>query len=317
MQTQNFYQKMSDGIDVSVNRWLPDEGQEIKGIVQLVHGMVEHAIRYDRLGSILAENGWVLSAHDQRGHGKTARRAEQEGKGMFGLLAEKDGFNRVVKDVDEVIIKVKSDFPGKETILLGHSFGSFVSQSYIENYAANINGCVLCGTAGPRVPLATAGEFCARFIALFHGKKAHSEFLRKMAFGGYTKHIPHAVNGQEWLSRDPTNVQVYLDDKWCGFNPTVGFYCDMMYGLKTIHKAANMKKIPCSLPVFFIFGSEDPVGDYGKTIKKLIAIYKRNGMTDVSFKEYPGARHELFNERNRDEVTADLLQWINSRNHKR
>jgi alpha-beta hydrolase superfamily lysophospholipase len=316
MQTQNFYQKMNDGTEISVNRWLPDEGQEIKGIVQLIHGMVEHAVRYDRLGSILAENGWVLSAHDLRGHGKTALRAEQKGTGMFGFLAEKDGFNRVVNDVDEIIMKVKNDFSGKKTVLLGHSFGSFIAQSYIENHAAHIDACVLCGTAGPQRALTTVGALCARFTALLHGKKAHSDFLWKTAFGGYTKRIPDAKNGQEWLSRDTSDVQMYLDDKWCGFNPTVGFYCDMTYGLKKIHKTSNMKKIPCGLPVFIIFGSDDPVGSYGKTIKKLIEIYKKNGMTDVTFKEYPGARHELFNEWNRDEVTADFLAWINSRNQK-
>jgi alpha-beta hydrolase superfamily lysophospholipase len=310
MRTQNFFQTMDDGAEISVNRWIPDEGVKIRGIVQLSHGMVEHAMRYDRLGSILAENGYVFSAHDHRGHGKTAERAEQTGKGGFGILADKDGFYRVVKDVDEVTEKVKKDFPGMKTILLGHSFGSFVAQAYIENYASHIDACILCGTAGPRIAMMKSGKIVAEIISAFRGRNATSPMLKKMAFGAYTKRIPDAVNGQEWLNRDKDAVQLYLDDKWCGFNPSIGFFCDMMGGLCRIHKPEEMKKIPQDLPVFIIYGGDDPVGDYGKTVQALYNIYLANGMKHVSIKEYPGARHELFNEINRDEVIEDVLSFI-------
>jgi alpha-beta hydrolase superfamily lysophospholipase len=313
MQMQSFYQKMSDGMEISVNRWVPDKGCKIKGIVQLSHGMIEHAMRYDRLGSVLAENGWIFSAHDLRGHGKTAQKAEQDGKGMFGMLAEKKGFDRVVEDLDEIIARVKTDFPGNKVVLLGHSFGSFVAQSFIETYGSRIDACVLCGTAGPRIPLVTTGGYVAHLIALFRGKAYKSAFLEKIAFGSYTKRIPDAVNGQEWLSCDKKNVQLYLDDKWCGFKPTASFYCDMMYGLKKIHSASNMKKIPQTMPVLIVYGGADPVGDYGKTVKDLFTIYKKNGMSDVTIKEYPEDRHEIFNEVDKDTVTNDFLAWINSR----
>lgn len=304
---------MSDGAEVSVNRWIPDEGRKINGIVQLSHGMAEHAMRYDRLGSILADNGWVFSAHDHRGHGKTAQQAERDGSGMFGLLAEKDGFDRVVQDVDEVIAGVKTSFPGYKIVLLGHSFGSFVAQSYIETYGSHIDACVLCGTAGPRPLTVMTGSLAAHFIALFKGKKYRSPLLKSLSFGAYTKRIPDSVNGQEWLSRDKDNVQMYLDDKWCGFNPTVSFYCDMIHGLGKVHTASNMKKIPQDMPVRIIYGGEDPVGGYGKTVKKLFDVYRKNGMTDVSMKEYPEDRHEIFNETDKDVVTDDFLAWINSR----
>ncbi|HAH62210.1 MAG TPA: alpha/beta hydrolase [Treponema sp.] len=304
---------MSDGTEVSVNRWIPDEGSKINGIVQLSHGMAEHAMRYDRLGSILADNGWIFSAHDHRGHGKTAQHAERNGSGMFGMLAEKGGFDRVVQDIDEVIAGAKTSFPGYKVVLLGHSFGSFAAQSYIETYGSHIDACVLCGTAGPNHMLVLAGTAAAHLTALFRGKKYCSPFLKHLAFGAYTKHIPDTVNGQEWLSRDKDNVQMYLEDKWCGFNPTVSFYCDMMYGLRKVHTAANMKKIPQNLPALIAYGSEDPVGGYGKTVKKLFDVYRRNGMTDVTLKEYPEDRHEIFNEIDKDTVTDDFLAWINSR----
>jgi Lysophospholipase len=311
MRMQNFYQKMSDGAEISVNRWLPDEGREIRGIVQLNHGMVEHAVRYDRLGSVLAENGWVFSAHDMRGHGKTAQKAEADGTGMFGMIAEKKGFDRAVSDLNEVITRCRNDFPDKKLILLGHSFGSFIAQSYLETYGGSIDACVLSGTAGPRRMTMFAGKMVARSIALFKGKKHVSSVLHTMAFGSYTKRIPGAVNGQEWLSRNEENVRLYLNDKWCGFNPTVSFYIDMMTGLGKVHDTSNMKKIPRNIPVLFIYGSDDPVGGYGKTVQKLASLYRKNGMTDVTVREYPQDRHELFNETDRDRVTDDFLAWIN------
>ncbi|MFA6855601.1 MAG: alpha/beta hydrolase [Treponema sp.] len=313
MQMQSFYQKMSDGMEISVNRWIPDKDHNINGIVQLCHGMMEHAMRYDRLGSILAENGWIFCAYDQRGHGKTAQKAESDGTGMFGMLAEKDGFNRVTGDLNEVIIRIKNDFPEKKVVLLGHSFGSFVSQAYIETYGSHIDACALCGTSGPRIPLVMAGSFTAHIVALFKGRKYCSPFLKHMAFGSYTKHISNSVNGLEWLSRDKSNVQMYMDDKWCGFDPTTGFFCDMAQGLKKIHAASNLKKIPHTLPVLIAYGSEDPVGDYGKSVKNLFHIYRKNGITDVTLKEYPEDRHEIFNEIDKDTVTNDFLLWINSR----
>ena len=134
MQMENFFQTMNDGTEIAVNRWKPDNDEDIKAVIQLSHGMLEHSLRYDRLGSILAEQGYVLNAHDHRGHGRTAQNAEQKCVGMFGKLANKDGFNKVVSDLDEVILKLKSDFPGKKVILLSHSFGSFVAQSYMEKF---------------------------------------------------------------------------------------------------------------------------------------------------------------------------------------
>lgn len=301
---------MSDGFDVAVTRWIPDA--QIKGIVQLAHGMVEHVLRYDRFGSILAENGWLLNAHDMRGHGRTAEHSVENGTGSFGFLAAKNGFNRVTDDVREVIQKVRADFPGKKLVLFGHSFGSFVTQNFIEEYAGYIDACIMAGTAGPRLPLTFFGTMLARCIVFFRGKKYVSPFLEKTVFGAYTKRIPDAQNGHEWLSRDKTAVDMYIGDQWCGFNPSAQFYCDMMAGLFKIHQLKNMKKIPHGLPVFILYGSEDPVGDYGKTVQDLCVAYRKNGMTDVVVKEYAGARHELLNEINKEEVEGDIVSYLNA-----
>lgn len=314
MRTESFFQKMSDGTEVSVNRWLPDDGAEVKGILALSHGMVEHAMRYDRFGCDMVDAGWILSAHDHRGHGRTAQKAEQEGTGKFGLLAKEGGFERVVQDLDEVIVKLSSDIPDKDVFLLGHSFGSFVAQSYIETKTCvnHITGCILCGTAGPERLKIGAGVKACRMMRKIKGAEGYSSLLEKLAFGANCKKIKDLKTPSDWLSRDEVSVQLYRDDAWCQFRPTVQFFCDLMGGMQKVHSISNIINIPTSLPILSIHGTADPVGNYGKSVETLIKTYKRCGIKDVTMKGYEGARHELLNETNRDEVVRDILQWLNS-----
>ncbi len=311
MNTTSFFQTMSDGTEISVTRWIPDG--EVKGVVQLSHGMAEHSMRYDRLGSVFAENGYVLSAHDHRGHGRTAQKAEQKGTGGFGYLADRKGFIKIESDALEVLKKLKEDFPGKKTCLLGHSFGSFVAQALMEDYGNEYDCAILCGTAGPRRLLILGGEFLAFFNILFLGKKHKSNFLNKISFGSYLKHIENPGTDFDWLSKSEMNVNMYMADQWCGFVPSAGFFRDMYDGFTKIHKRRNMKKIPKSLPVLFIYGKEDPVGDYGKTVELLAQDYRDNGMQDITVIPYETLRHEIFNEVESDKVIADCLDWISKR----
>ena len=170
MLVKSFTLKMNDGMEIFLNRWEPDNPEDIKGIVQLHHGIAEHSMRYDRLGSVLSENGYVLNAYDMRGHGKTVENAQKKGNGVVAQLAKNDGFSRVVEDLSFIIDSYKKDFPGKKIILLGHSFGSFVSQGYIEKYGKNIDGCILCGTSGPQIPLAQFGRIICGLVKGIKGQ---------------------------------------------------------------------------------------------------------------------------------------------------
>lgn len=310
MQTKSFFKTMSDGMEIWTNRWAPAEDTEIKGVIQLHHGLAEHSMRYDRLGSILAENGFVLNAYDFRGHGRTAENAKSKNTGDFGILAEKDGFNRVVEDLNEQIENLKNDYPGKKVILLGHSFGSFVSQGYIEKYSDKIDGCILCGTAGPERLKIGSGKILVDLIKAVKGARTVSPFVIKTAFGPYNKKIQNPKTPNDWISKNPLNVQMYEMDEWCGFQLPLGFFSDMMSGLKQIHNPSNIKKISCNLPVFFIYGKEDPVGAYGKSINRLFNIYKKNGIKSLEIKAYESLRHELFNEEEKEIVEKDVLTWI-------
>lgn len=312
MTTSSFFQTMRDGIQVSVNRWIPDG--EIKGIVVINHGMAEHALRYDRLGCVLAENGYVVSAHDQRGHGKTAERAIENGTGMFGYVADKNGFYALRDDLKEVILKIKEDYPDKNVFLLGHSWGSMVSQGFIEEYGEMLKGVILSGTRGPHQLVSYGGKFLASLTYLFGQKKKKSPFLNKMAFGPYCKRIENPKTPNDWLSRDEQNVMMYMEDEWCGFVPTSEFFRTMTDMLTKIHSKKAMKKVPCNLPVLFMTGSEDPVSEYTRTVNLLEKIYTENGVKDVTNKIWKDDRHEIFNEVDKEEVTEYALNWINSHN---
>lgn len=313
MQTKNFYQTMKDGTEIYVNRWLPDEGDDVKAVIVLSHGMLEHSLRYDRVGSELAEKGYVFSAHDHRGHGRTAYNAEQKGTGEFKVLAKKDGFNKVESDLEEMIEKAKADFPGKKIVLLGHSFGSFVSQAYIERNSGKIDGCILCGSAGPRNAAVSAGLFISALMLPFHDYNTESEFLQKLAYSGYFKRIPEKKNGFEWISKSEMNQEMYMNDSWCGGTASFEFFRDMFKGLKDIHKPKNMKKISADLPIFLIAGGDDPVGGYGKTLENLVSIYKKNGVKEVELKIYEGYRHEILNEEISDKVIDDMAGFIENK----
>ena len=310
MMMKSFMLKMDDGYELSINRWQPDTEEELKGVLQLHHGLAEHSLRYDRFGSVLAENGWVLNAYDMRGHGRSAENAEKNGTGIFGKLADKKGFDRAVLDLKAVTENLKKDFPGKKTILMGHSFGSFVSQGFIEEFGSLIDACILCGTAGPRRALIGVGSFFTHLITFFTGKNKIVPILDKLAFGSYNAKIQNPRTEFDWLSANELNVDMYKMDNWCGFPLTASFFCSMLEGLNKIHKAKNIKKIPTELPVFFIWGSDDPVGSYGASIKALIKIYQSNGMKKIDFKEYPGDRHEILNENDKETVEKDILEWI-------
>ncbi len=310
MQTKNFTLTMRDGTEIFVNRWTPDSEEEVKGIIQLHHGLAEHSMRYDRFGSVLAENGYVLNAYDMRGHGKTGENAEQKGTGLFGKLADKDGFNVAIEDLHEVFDDLKKAYPGKKSFLFGHSFGSFISQGFIEKYGSEIDGCILCGTAGPRQPLMIAGHLLAVIIKAFKGADATSPFLKKLSFGSYCKRIENPETPDDWIAANADTRKTYEMDNWCGFPLKVAFYCDMTSGLKQIHTGKNMKKIPLDLPIFFIYGGQDPVGDYGKTVKNLFNIYKKNGIKNLDIKEYPNDRHELLGEDDKEIVEKDVLNWL-------
>jgi len=305
MTKETFYLTAGDGARIAVHTWVP--GTKPSAVIQISHGMAEYAMRYDRFAEEAVKAGCAVFAADHRGHGETAGSLDK-----LGYLADTNGFERVVEDQYEITLDIKKKFPSTPVILFGHSFGSFIAQRYIQKHGEDISACILTGTAGPNPALVGGGALAANLVALFDGRKKPSPFLTKLSFGTYNKAFPDAKSPNSWLSRDAEEVDKYDASPWSGFTCTAGFFQDLMAGLSLIHTKGALSGLPLSLPVLLASGSADPVSGAGKTVKLLADLYRDIGIKNVKLVLYPGARHEILNETNRDEVTKDILDWIAS-----
>lgn len=294
--------RQSDGYDLSLETWCC--GKSLNALV-ISHGMKEYALRYDEVACFFVQRGFAVFAFDHRGHGKAA-----ESRGELGFLAEESGFCRVVEDLREVVRYVKRCCPNGKVALLGHSFGSFVAQGYIEKYGDEIDVCLLSGSAGPRALLVGAGRGLAWMFRLFCGKRFRSTLMEWAVFGNYNKRIKKPKSKNSWLCSDDEVVEQYDSDVLCSFVPTLSFFCDLFCGLSMIHKKKNMMNIPKELPILIFSGEEDPVGGYGSSVRELYKCYRKIGIEKAELKLYGGGRHEMLNEKCKFEVCEDMLRFI-------
>ncbi|MFQ6171835.1 lysophospholipase [Oryzobacter sp. R7] len=304
MQSSTTTVTASDGTRLHTRRWLP-EG-DVKAVVQISHGMAEHSGRYARLAEALTGAGYAVYAHDHRGHGSTGPEADH------GYFADRDGWATVVADLRAVTRLAQEEHPGLPVFLLGHSMGSFLARSYVIEDGRGLAGLVLSGTAGHPGVLGRAGLLVAAAEARLRGSRHVSPLLDKLTFGQYNAAFKPNRTDVDWLSRDPDEVDLYVADALCGNTFTSGFFKDLVGGLLDINDPRRVARVRRDLPVLLMAGDKDPVGDGGKGPRAVREQLARAGVADVSLTLYPGARHEIFNETNRDEVTADLIRWLDA-----
>ena len=281
--------------------YLWDEVKTPKGIVQIVHGMAEHARRYDDFAKFLNGNGFIVWADDHRAHGET------ETKETIGYH---DGNIYLDSVKDEIAmtryLKERYNLP---VVVVGHSYGSFMTQRYIElcNEAC---GVILSGSACMKGIMIDFGGLIAKIQAAFIKKSKPAKLLDKLSFGGYNK--PFASEGTNfgWLSRDKEQVAKYEADEQCGYVMSIAFFEYFLNGLRRAYFKRNLNQINKKLPIAIFSGDRDPVGGNGKLVAKLYSQYKKLGIENLSFKLYPEARHEILNETNNKEVYADFLATI-------
>lgn len=294
----------SDNYEIIVYYW--DKVEKPRAILQIFHGMAEHAERYDRLAKYLNTQGIIVYGDDHRGHGKTS---ELNGKpGVIGI----NGFYNIVEDEYMITKMLKVKYPDTPIYVLAHSFGSFVAQEYITKYGNEIAGLILSGSAAQTGPEFKVAKILASIQIKLFGEEKEAKLLEKLSFGSYNKQISNPVSSFDWLSCDAAEVKKYIDDKYCGFICSTGFYYYFSAGLIELYKKTKLDNIPKTLPIYIIAGQQDPVGNYGKSVKKLYDIYNELGISDLNLKLYPDSRHEILNELNKDEVTEDILNWVNS-----
>ncbi len=297
----------SDGRTQLYAREYRPEGEAV-GIVQLVHGIAEHIARYDAFASFLADNGYIVVAHDQLGHGKSIGDASTQ-----GFFSAEDGWSKAVQDIHTLHEKTAARFPGKPYFLFGHSMGSFLARTYLIRFGAGLDGAIISGTGQQSPLLITGGRVMSDMEIRRHGATYQSELLNNMAFGSYTKQLENVRTPCDWLSRDSAVVDQYIADPLCGFVPTAGLLRDMMGGIGFISKQKNMDRMRKDLPVLFISGDCDPVGEQGKGVIRAYKGFLKAGLTDVTMKLYHGGRHEMLNETNKEEVYQDILGWLNGK----
>jgi alpha-beta hydrolase superfamily lysophospholipase len=304
MRSESFTLDTSDGVPVHVYRWLPDEGTEVRGAVQIAHGMQEHAGRYEHVAQALTDAGYAVYANDHRGHGRTAA-----GEDDLMYLADDRGWARVLDDLYRVNRRMREEQEGSPIYLLGHSMGSFLTQQFLFTFPGAIDGALLSGSNGDAGPIVEAGAVVARIERRRIGKRGRSKLLNWIAFNAYNKGIEPVRTEFDWLSSDPAQVEAYVADPWCGVLPTTQFWLDLLSGLRVIANPAHLQRIPKDLPILVFSGEQDPVGVQTTGVRKLLEAYAAAGLTRVTHRFYPG-RHELFNEVNRDEVIADVIAWL-------
>ena len=281
--------------------YIPDEAP--RGILQISHGMCEYIGRYDSFMGYMAEQGFVVAGHDHLGHGATS---EEKDYGFFG---EQDGYVHLVEDLHKMTDIVKQKFGDLPYFLLGHSMGSFIARLYLSRYGDDLDGAIICGTGGPN-PMTGLGLFMANRTCRKKGSFYRSKTLDRMAFGSFNRKCKPGRTSKDWLTRDNAIVDKYLNDPKCMFLFTAAGFRDLLTLSGKANDAQWYQSLNANLPLLLISGDMDPVGNYGKGVRKVYSRLKKAGIQDVSMNLYPGGRHEILNETDRELVYLDVQRWM-------
>ena len=306
LQTQTFTLHGADGAELFVYRWLSPG--PCSAMVQIAHGLAEHAGRYARLAQALTAAGFGVYANDHRGHGKTCNTQEQ-----LGFFAARNGWRLCLDDLWMLNRHIAAEHRGIPVVLLGHSMGSTMAEQLMGEHGEALAGVVLSGSSGQPTLLAALGRLITRIERWRVGPRGRSRLAQSLTFEAFNQQFAPARTAFDWLSRDPAEVDKYVADPLCGFPASVQLWIDLLDGAKAASSPRNLARIPKTLPIYVIAGSRDPVGDNTKQLDAMLAAYRRAGLQNVQHRFYPEARHELFNETNRDEVTRELIEWLDRR----
>lgn len=308
------YPSVDGATSVQAVFWVNDRiraGEAPRAVVQLIHGMGEHIGRYERFAAYLATQGYLVCGNDAVGHGKTAAAPE-----AFGLLPGRDPVDVLVRDVDSLRRTVEPELRrifGDADIpyfLFGHSMGSLVLRCYLPRFAQGLAGAIVCGTTMPARPLSWTGMMMSKALIALKGPQAKSRLLHKLAYGVYSSKIKDARTPFDWISSDPAEVDAFINDEATGFMFSAAVYLALTEAAYQAACKPAFRNIPKDLPVLFVSGDEDPVGDFGKQVERAAGRMRQAGVRSVTVKLYGGMRHEILNEYGKDEVFSDIVSWM-------
>ena len=295
----------SDGEQICYYKWDKDESVPLRGVVQIAHGIGEHAARYDVIAQRLVSAGYVVYANDHRAHGKTAAI-----KRLYGHYDGDDYFEDVVDDMHILRELMHKENPDGKFILFGHSMGSLLSRKYATMYGEDIDALILSGTASFIRGLGHFGLVATKLVTSVKGRVKGNETLRAMFFDEFNKKFKPNRTKLDWLSRDEKAVDLFEADPYRIENFSLGVFADIISNSRTINKEAAFKNVPNKIPILIFSGDKDPVGEMGKGVKKVAKKFKKYGNKNLTFHLYKEGRHEMLNEINSQEVEQDIIDWL-------
>ena len=299
MRTEGWYPSCGAG-NIHYCKWTPDG--EPKAVLQIVHGISDNIGRYEMFASYMAQHGYIVIGEDHMGHGQSIN-----GDGIEGYFH--GGWFSAVEDTYRLLQDTMAAYPDLPYILLGHSMGSFMTRTILYLHPeCDLDAVILSGTCWQSAVAMPAIVKIMEGACRMLGEKTPSEKLQNLVFGSYNRRIEHRRTPIDWVCRDPRIVDAHPMTR--GFQPTAGLLRDMMVGVHSIEKKDNLSRMEKDLPVFFVAGGDDPVGNYGKGIKECANAFREAGMQDISVRIYPLCRHEILNEINKEEIFEDIRTWI-------
>lgn len=294
------------GMEIFVHKWVPDENIPIKGLVCIIHGMAEHAKRYEFFAERLIKEGYICYAEDHRGHGITML------PGKHGQLGE-DGWDGIILNLKQLMDQMKNDYPNKPLFIYGHSWGSHLVQDYIQKYGEMLDGAILSGTVGSQEKLGIMYTL-GNLIVKIKGKDNEAGFIYNLGVKPLLKPFKaSAKSPNAWISSIEEEVEKYDKDPLSGFRPTNGYFYEWSQAMKRFWNPKNEAKIPKDLPILVIGGTLDSYSNFGKKLMDLVYRYEKLNLKDFSYKFYENARHEIHNDITREEVIRDIIDFLNNR----
>lgn len=289
-------------------RWEPDGGS-VRAVLQICHGVAEHIARYDAFARYLNGLGIAVVGHDHLGHGLSL----PEG-GTPVYFGESNTWNTVVDDIYVLHQRIRLWYPDVPLCIMGHSMGSFLTRTYLIRYPGTVKAAVIMGTGWQPKAVIAGGMAVAKAVGAVVGENGTSDLVTNLAFGAYNKLFAPNRTSCDWLSADEGNVDAYMADPLCGADATVGLFRQMLSGIRFNQKLSNLRQMDPRIPVLFVAGEKDPVGDCGNGVRRTYQEFRRAGVQDCTLKLYPGLRHEILNEKaQQQQVFEDIGQWLTSK----
>lgn len=293
-----------DGVDkIHGIKWIPDG--KPKCVLQIIHGMAEHIDCYDDFAKFMAEKGVLVVGEDHLGHGKSVPNG-----GLYGYMCEHDTATVLVRDVHRLKKMIQEENPGVPYFLLGHSMGSFILRNYLLRYGKGIDGAVIMATGTMSKLKVKFGKCMASLLSLIFGEKHRSKLFYFLAFGNFNARIKNPKSAGDWVCANPERIKVWTEDPMCSFMFTMNGMKALLNLTEKAIDEESLSAIPKNLPIYFMSGTEDPLGEYGKGVEKIYQSYLKKGFHNVRIKLYENCRHEILNELSNEKVYRDIYEWL-------